>query len=115
MPFAIIVHPDGSTAYIAVAGSNEVQIVDLGTFSVTNLGVFGIQSFTPVIDAPQVGILGVGTIEPKPVMVDGEPIFVPTMGLSLTIDHQVVDGAPAARFLQDLAGTIAEIDLTLAQ
>ncbi len=86
-----------------------------GTFSVTNLGVFGIQSFTPVLDAPQVGILGVGAIELKPVMVDRGMAFVPTLSLSLTIDHQAVDGAPAARFLKDLAGTIAEINLTLAQ
>lgn len=86
-----------------------------GTFTVTNLGAFGIQSFTPVLDAPQVGILGVGAIEPKPVMVDGEPTFVPTLGLSLTINHQVVDGAPAARFLRGLAEAIADIDLTLAQ
>ncbi|MCK4514227.1 MAG: 2-oxo acid dehydrogenase subunit E2 [Spirochaetaceae bacterium] len=86
-----------------------------GTFSVTNLGAFGIQSFTPVLDAPQVGILGIGAIELKPVMVDRGMAFVPTLSLSLTIDHQVVDGAPAARFLKDLAGTIAEIDLTLAQ
>ncbi|MEE8441305.1 MAG: dihydrolipoamide acetyltransferase family protein [Spirochaetia bacterium] len=89
--------------------------LDGGTFSVTNLGVFGIQSFTPVLDAPQVGILGVGAIEPRPVMVEGETTFVQTLGLSLTIDHQVVDGAPAARFLKGLARTIAEIDLTLAQ
>ena len=86
-----------------------------GTFTVTNLGAFGIQSFTPVLDAPQVGILGVGAIEPRPVMVDGEPTFVPTLGLSLTINHQVVDGAPAARFLKGLAEAIADIDLTLAQ
>lgn len=86
-----------------------------GTFSITNLGVYGVRSFTPVLDAPQVGILGIGGIEPRPVLADGETIFVPTLGLSLTINHQVVDGAPAARFLQNLAATIAEIDLTLAQ
>ncbi len=86
-----------------------------GTFSVTNLGAFGIQSFTPVLDAPQVGILGIGTIEPRPIMVDRGMAFVPTLSLSLTIDHQAVDGAPAARFLKDLAGRIAEINLTLAQ
>jgi pyruvate dehydrogenase E2 component (dihydrolipoyllysine-residue acetyltransferase) len=85
------------------------------TFSVTNLGAFGIQSFTPVLDPPQVGILGVGAIEPKPVIVDGSTTFVPSIGLSLTINHQIVDGAPGARFLKNLAGTIAEIDLTLAQ
>ena len=85
------------------------------TFSVTNLGAFGIQSFTPVLDPPQVAILGVGAIEPRPVIADGETSFVPSVGLSLTINHQIVDGAPGARFLQSLAGTIAQIDLTLAQ
>jgi pyruvate dehydrogenase E2 component (dihydrolipoamide acetyltransferase) len=85
------------------------------TFSVTNLGVYGIESFTPVLDAPQVAILGVGTTRLEPTMVDGAVEFVPTIGLSLTIDHQVVDGAPGARFLQALSQAIADIDLTLAE
>ncbi len=85
-----------------------------GTFTVTNLGSLGIESFTPVLNPPQVGILGVGNINPKPIM-DGEDIaFIPHLGLSLTINHQVVDGAPAARFLQTLARYIADIDLLLA-
>jgi pyruvate dehydrogenase E2 component (dihydrolipoamide acetyltransferase) len=85
-----------------------------GTFTVTNLGAFGVEMFTPVLNPPQVAILGVCNIQPKPVEVDGEIRFVPHIGLSLTINHQVVDGAPAARFLQALGQAIAAIDLVLA-
>ena len=86
-----------------------------GTFTVTNLGSLGVESFTPVLNAPQVAILGVGSITLRPVRDNrGEIEFVDSLGLSLTIDHQVVDGAPAARFLQALARAIAEIDLQLA-
>jgi pyruvate dehydrogenase E2 component (dihydrolipoamide acetyltransferase) len=85
-----------------------------GTFTVTNLGAFGIESFTPVLNSPQVAILGVCNIQPKPVEVGESVHFVPHLGLSLTINHQVVDGAPAARFLQSLGQAIAQIDLLLA-
>ncbi len=85
-----------------------------GTFTVTNLGAFGIEMFTPVLNPPQVAILGVCNIQPKPVEVEGEVRFVPHIGLSLTINHQVVDGAPAARFLQVLGQALAAIDLVLA-
>ncbi len=84
------------------------------TFTVTNLGGLGIRSFTPVLNAPEVGILGVCNIELKPVSKNGEVKFESHIGFSLTINHQVVDGAPAARFLQGLADTIANIDLWLA-
>jgi pyruvate dehydrogenase E2 component (dihydrolipoamide acetyltransferase) len=89
------------------------------TFTVTNLGSLGISSFTPVINAPEVAILGVAGIELKPVKSacgDGcEGIgFEPHIGFSLTINHQVVDGAPAARFLKALGEAVAEIDLLLA-
>jgi len=87
-----------------------------GTFTVSNLGTFGIESFTPVLNPPQVGILGVGSIALKPVAgAGGETAFVPHIGLSLTINHQVVDGAPGARFLQALAGLLSRFDLLLAQ
>jgi pyruvate dehydrogenase E2 component (dihydrolipoamide acetyltransferase) len=81
---------------------------------VTNLGSLGIESFTPILNPPQVGILGVGNINLKPVDVAGEVKFVPHIGLSLTINHQVVDGAPAARFLQTLSQRLAELELLLA-
>jgi pyruvate dehydrogenase E2 component (dihydrolipoamide acetyltransferase) len=85
-----------------------------GTFTVTNLGSFGIESFTPVLNPPQVGILGVGNVNLKPVEVEGEVQFIPHIGLSLTINHQVVDGAPAAHFLQAFAQGLAQIELLLA-
>jgi pyruvate dehydrogenase E2 component (dihydrolipoamide acetyltransferase) len=85
-----------------------------GTFTVTNLGSFGIESFTPVLNPPQVGILGVGNVNLKPVEVEGEVQFISHLGLSLTINHQVVDGAPAARFLQAFAQRLAQIELLLA-
>ncbi|MFN3331866.1 MAG: dihydrolipoamide acetyltransferase family protein [Caldilinea sp.] len=84
-----------------------------GTFTVTNLGAFGVESFTPVLNPPQVAILGVCNIQPKPTEVGDKVKFVPHIGLSLTINHQVVDGAPAARFLQALGQAIATIDLLL--
>jgi pyruvate dehydrogenase E2 component (dihydrolipoamide acetyltransferase) len=82
-----------------------------GTFTVTNLGSFGIESFTPVLNPPQVGILGVGNINLKPIEIEGEVQFIPHLGLSLTINHQVVDGAPAARFLQAFSQGLAQIEL----
>ncbi len=85
-----------------------------GTFTVSNLGALGIESFTPVINPPQVAILGVGKTDLKPVLVDDEVQFIPHMYLSLTIDHRAIDGAPAARFLSALADAIAEVDLWLA-
>ena len=85
-----------------------------GTFTVTNLGAMGIESFTPVLNPPQVAILGVCNIQPKPIEQGGQVIFAPHIGLSLTINHQVVDGAPAARFVQALGQAIAQIDLLLA-
>lgn len=85
-----------------------------GTFTVTNLGSLGIESFTPVLNPPQVGILGVGSIQLKPIAVDGAVQFIPHISLSLTVNHQVVDGAPAARFLQALSGNLAAVDLLLS-
>jgi pyruvate dehydrogenase E2 component (dihydrolipoamide acetyltransferase) len=84
-----------------------------GTFTITNLGIFGIESFTPVLNSPQAAILGVCSIQPKPVMEGDAVKFVPTLGLSLTIDHQATDGAPGARFLQQLAEDLANFDLLL--
>jgi pyruvate dehydrogenase E2 component (dihydrolipoamide acetyltransferase) len=87
-----------------------------GTFTVTNLGPFGVHGFTPVLNVPQVGILGVGAIVLGPVLdADGAVTFVPQIALSLTINHQVVDGAPGARFLQALAADISRFDLLLAR
>lgn len=84
-----------------------------GTFTVTNLGALGVESFTPVLNAPEVGILGVCAIQARPVVKGADVEFIPHMGLSLTFDHCAVDGAPAARFLSSLKANIAAFDLTL--
>jgi pyruvate dehydrogenase E2 component (dihydrolipoamide acetyltransferase) len=86
-----------------------------GTFTVSNLGGLGVESFTPILNTPQVGILGVGNITPKPAASGEGVAFVPTLGLSLTIDHQAVDGAPGARFLKDLCEALAGFDILLAK
>jgi len=97
-------------------GGIKLDEMQGGTFTVTNLGGLGIESFTPVLNPPQVAILGVGSIVARPVIdAGGAASFVPHIGLSLTINHQVVDGAPGARFLQTLAGSLARLDLLLAQ
>ncbi len=86
-----------------------------GTFTVTNLGAFGIESFTPVLNAPEAAILGVGTITNAAVeKPDGSLGIEKRLGLSLTIDHQAVDGAPGARFLKDLSDMIAHLEWAMA-
>lgn len=80
------------------------------TFTISNLGGLGIESFTPLLNPPQVGILGVGAIQLKPVRKDGQVEFVDSIGLSLTCDHQVIDGAPGARFLQVVREKIANVE-----
>ena len=86
-----------------------------GTFTVTNLGGMGVESFTPVLNPPQVGILGVCAIT-KAAVPDGMGgiAFESRLGLSLTFDHQAVDGAPAARFLQAVAKGIESVQSALA-
>lgn len=85
-----------------------------GTFTVTNLGTLGVESFTPVINPPQTGILGVCAIVDRVKIVNGEIKSYKAMGLSLTFDHRAVDGAPAARFLKDLCTALENFNLTLA-
>jgi len=84
-----------------------------GTFTVTNLGSLGIETFTPVINPPQTCILGVNTIVTKVREVNGEVKAYPAIQLSLTFDHRALDGAPAARFLQDLCRVLENISLAL--
>jgi pyruvate dehydrogenase E2 component (dihydrolipoamide acetyltransferase) len=100
-------------------GSIKPEEITGSTFTVTNLGGLGVTGFTPVLNAPEVGILGVCGIELKPVPEEGADCcgvkFEPHIGFSLTINHQVVDGAPAARFLKALGQAVADIDLLLAE
>ncbi|HSM35858.1 MAG TPA: pyruvate dehydrogenase complex dihydrolipoamide acetyltransferase [Longimicrobiales bacterium] len=72
------------------------------TFSVSNLGMFGIQEFTAIINPPEAGILAVGTVEEKPVVVDGEVVVRPRMRVTMSCDHRVIDGAMGAQFLATL-------------
>lgn len=86
-----------------------------GTFTITNLGALGIESFTPVINPPQTAILGVNTIEQKFRERNGAIEGYSSMSLSLTFDHRAVDGAPAARFLKDLKEALENFTLLLAK
>ena len=79
-----------------------------GVFTITNLGAFGIDSFTPMINYPEAAILGLGAIRKEPVFLDdGQVVAQLQLALSLTFDHRIVDGAPAARFLQSLVSAIS--------
>ena len=84
-----------------------------GSITVTNLGSLGIESFTPVINPPQTAIIGVNCLTTKVRDVDGVAVPYPSMSLSLTADHRAVDGAPAARFLQDLTWVLENFSLFL--
>jgi len=86
----------------AKGGQLTTADLDGGSFSISNLGMFGIDSFDAIISQPQVAILAVGTAAARPVVVDGELVIGQTMHLSLSSDHRVVDGAEAARFMADL-------------
>jgi len=101
-------------AAACMEGSVDPDVLSGGTFTVTNLGALGIESFTPVLNTPEAGILGVCSIQAKPVMIESEIEFLPHMGLSLTFDHRAVDGAPAARFLASLREKLAAFEQTLA-
>jgi pyruvate dehydrogenase E2 component (dihydrolipoamide acetyltransferase) len=86
-----------------------------GTFTITNLGMYDVLAFTPIINLPQAAILGVGCITPKPVARNGQVEVRQMLILSLAFDHRLVDGAPAARFLQYIKDLIEEPYLWLAQ
>ena len=84
----------------ALAGRSLPDDFVDGTFTITNLGGLDVDGFTPIINPPQAAILGVGRIVEKPVARDGAVVIRPMMTLSLSFDHRIVDGAPAAKFLQ---------------
>jgi len=106
-----------SKAIITEAQSGNISPDKLqgATFTITNLGSLGIESFTPVINPPQTGILGVDTITKRIKEVNGEDVTYPAMGLSLTFDHRALDGAPAAKFLKELCFALENFDLLLTK
>ncbi|MBE6718814.1 MAG: 2-oxo acid dehydrogenase subunit E2 [Ruminococcaceae bacterium] len=99
----------------AQGGSISPDLLSGGTFTVTNLGAMGIESFTPVINPPQTCILGVCNISRRVKQVNGEDVFYDAMGLSLTFDHRALDGAPAARFLKELCANLENFNLLMAK
>ena len=96
-------------------GSIPANELTGGSFTVSNLGAAGIESFTPVINPPQTGILGVDTFTLRAKEVNGEIKYYKAMGLSLTFDHRALDGAPAANFLKALAEKLENFSLLLAK
>jgi len=92
----------------------ELLSSEAASFTISNLGNYGVEMFTPVINLPQVGILGVNTIVPRPKdLGDGVYAFVPFIGLSLTYDHQAIDGGEATRFLKQIAIEIENLEFEL--
>lgn len=92
----------------AQAGKLSPQELSDGTFTLSNLGMYGIDSFSPIINPPQAAILAVGRIVERVVAVDGRPVVQPRMALTLSCDHRVVDGVRGARFMQTLVEFIEE-------
>jgi pyruvate dehydrogenase E2 component (dihydrolipoamide acetyltransferase) len=84
------------------------------TFSISNLGMFGIQEFTAIINPPEAAILAVGTVEDKAVVEEGEIVVRPRMRLTMSCDHRVIDGATGAKFLQTLKDNLEEPTMMLA-
>jgi pyruvate dehydrogenase E2 component (dihydrolipoamide acetyltransferase) len=95
---------------VARAREGRLRPDDLsgGTFTISNLGMFGIDVFNAILNGPQAAILAVGRIADRVVPVDGRPAVRPTLVLSLSCDHRVIDGARGARFLESLAGLVEE-------
>ncbi|MHB1234731.1 MAG: dihydrolipoamide acetyltransferase family protein, partial [Microbacteriaceae bacterium] len=100
-----------TTASLAAkARDGKLTLADMsgGTFTISNLGMFGIDQFTAVINPPEAAILAVGAAIPVPVLRDGELVDVPKMKITLTSDHRVLDGATAAAFLRSLTGVLEQ-------
>lgn len=103
---AALTQESKQVAQQARSGQLSPDALQGGTFTVSNLGMYAVDEFTPIINLPETAILGVGRIQEKPVGVDGEIVLRPMMSLSLSFDHRVIDGAPAAAFLTDLKATL---------
>ena len=98
----------------AIAGKLSPEFLTGGSFTVSNVGTMGIESFTPVVNPPQTGILGVNTLETRVKLgKNGEIIPYTSMALSLSYDHRALDGAPASRFLKDLKDYLENFSFNL--
>ena len=97
------------------ARDGKLQLADLegGTFTISNLGMYGIEQFVAVLNPPQVAILAVGSIEDRPAAIDGELAIVPTLTMTLTCDHRAIDGSEGAEFLRDVKAFVETPALAL--
>jgi pyruvate dehydrogenase E2 component (dihydrolipoamide acetyltransferase) len=100
---------------VARARDGKLTLADMagGTFTISNLGMFGVEQFTAVLNPPQVAILAVGAVKDEAVVVEGEIDIAPLLRLSLTCDHRAIDGADGAQFLQTLVALIEHPALAL--
>ena len=92
----------------ALSGTLEASDHDNPTFVITNLGSLGIEEFTPLLNPPLCATLGIGSISQQPVVENDDVVPGLVLSLSLTFDHRIIDGAPAARFLDDLCQRILQ-------
>jgi pyruvate dehydrogenase E2 component (dihydrolipoyllysine-residue acetyltransferase) len=95
------------------SGKLKTEDLENGTFTISNLGMYGVESFTAVLNPPQAGILAVGAIEERPVVVEGDLEIQPRMHMTLTVDHRSVDGATASEFLRTVKSFLEEPGLAL--
>jgi pyruvate dehydrogenase E2 component (dihydrolipoamide acetyltransferase) len=100
---------------VSRARGGKLQLSDLegGTFTISNLGMYGIEQFIAVLNPPQVAILAVGSIEERAAVVDGEIAIVPTLTMTLTCDHRAIDGSEGAEFLRDVKSYVEQPALAL--
>ncbi len=93
---------------LARAKVNQLSVAEMtgGTFTISNLGLSRVEQFTPIINTPQIAILGIGRLVETPVRSGDNLVWHPFAGLSLTFDHRAIDGAPAAEFLTDLCDAV---------
>ena len=97
----------------ARGGGLRQEDLEGGTFTISNLGMFGLDQFAAVLNPPQAAILAVGASQERPVVRDGEIVARPTMTMTLTCDHRAVDGAPAAEFLETVKAMLEDLSLAL--
>jgi pyruvate dehydrogenase E2 component (dihydrolipoamide acetyltransferase) len=100
---------------VSRARDGKLQLADLegGTFTISNLGMYGIEQFVAVLNPPQVAILAVGSIEERPAAIEGEFVIVPTLTMTLTCDHRAIDGSEGAEFLRDVKAYVEAPALAL--
>jgi pyruvate dehydrogenase E2 component (dihydrolipoyllysine-residue acetyltransferase) len=100
---------------VSRARDGKLKLADLdgGTFTISNLGMYGIEQFIAVLNPPQVAILAIGSIEDRPTAIDGELAIVPTLTMTLTCDHRAIDGSEGAEFLRDVKAFVEAPSLAL--